>query len=79
MKDAKNGTWKVVGVVSAILVVLLTAAVAYGMLAGDVEENTKLRPRIQELDRKVTVLETRQQTILECVQRIEAKLDERSP
>ena len=41
MAKETNGTWKKVGVIAGIVVVLLSAAVAYGMLCKEVETTTE--------------------------------------
>jgi hypothetical protein len=75
-----NGTWKIIGIIVSVVVVLLGAAVAYGLLSGDVQHNSQsieeIRPKVQAHERQIAVLETRQTAILEGVQRIEKKIDD---
>ena len=80
MAKETNGTWKKIGVIAGIVVVLLSAAVAYGMLCGRVNEHDNaicnIKPRVSELEKGRERVEARQEMMLDTLKRIEGKLDD---
>ena len=68
-------SWKSMYVPMGLVVLIIGAAIAYGVLYADVEHIKALEPQVKEHDRKIAVLETKQTAILEGVQRIEKKLE----
>ena len=91
MAKEKNGTLRLILSIFGVLVVLIGAAVGYGMLCNSVyytaeEVRAEIKPRmaahdkeISELKIKTEVIETRQKAILEGVQNINKKLDNLMP
>lgn len=66
-----NGNWKSMYVPVGLVVLIVGAAIAYGVLYADVEHIKELEPQVKEHDRKIIVLETRQEAIYKGVERLE--------
>ena len=80
MAKETNGTWKKVGVIAGILVVLLGAAVAYGMLCAQqtttTERSVQNTEDIGVLKQDVATIKANQDMMIKSLERVERKMDE---
>ena len=70
-----NGTWKIIATIGGFIVVVVGAAVAYGVLGEKVNTNAKMKPDLKlntehriKFEEKVTTMEKNIEKILKIVE-----------
>ena len=79
MVRGQNGFWRQAGVIVAILIAVLAAAVGYGVLTARVEGNcasiATLEPKVAAHDSALGRVEVKQELTLKAMERVEIKLE----